>query len=91
MEVREAEGVVVTEEMGVVTVAMVVVLVVMAGVMVVMVVTGVDWAVEEKCVFRSRCNQCPEGRLSTPNQGRRHHIHHCCRMRSSSQRYSSSH
>ena len=91
MEVREAEGVVVTEEMGVVTVAMVVVLVVMAGVMVVMVVMGVDWAVEEKCVARSRCNQCPERRLSTPNQGRRRHIHHCCRMRSSSQRYSSSH
>ena len=82
---------VVTEVMGVMTVVLVVVLAVMAGAMVVMVVTGVNWAVEEKCVFRSRCNQCPEGRLSTPNQGRRRHIHHCRRMRSSSQRYSSSH
>ena len=84
---------VVTEVMGVVMVVMVVVLAVMAGAMVVMVemvVMGVV-RVEQSCVARSRCNQCPEGRLSTPNQGHRRHIHHCCRMRSSSQRYSSSH
>ncbi len=79
MEVREAEGVVVTEVMGVAMVVMVVVLVVMAGamvVMVVMVVMGVV-RVEQSCVARSRCNLSPEGRMSTPNQGHRRHRRRC--------------
>ena len=70
---------VVTEVMGVVMVVLVVVLAVMAGAMVVMVemvVMGVV-RVEQSCVARSRCNQCPEGRMSTPNQGHRLHRRRC--------------
>ena len=83
MEVREAEGVAVTEVMGVVRVVVgvvVVVLVVTAEAMVVMVVMRVT-------VARSRCNRWPEGSLCTPNQGRRPHRGRCwrsCQMRSSS-------
>jgi hypothetical protein len=29
------------------------------------------------CVARSRCNQCPERRMSTPNQGHRRHRRRC--------------
>ena len=54
----------------VVVVVVVVVLVVTAEAMVVMVVMRVT-------VARSRCNRCPERRLSTPNQGRRPHRRRC--------------
>ncbi len=70
---REAEGVAV---MVVVMVVVVVSLVVMVGEMVVVVVM----VVVQSCVARSRCNQYPERRLSTPNQGRRPHRRCCGRL-----------
>ncbi len=73
MAVREAEGVAV---MGVVMVVVVVSLVVMVGEMVVVAVMGVV-RVEQSCVARSRCNLCPERRMSTPNQGHRRHRRRC--------------
>ena len=33
--------------------------------------------VEQSCVARSRCNLCPERRMSTPNQGHRRHRRRC--------------
>jgi hypothetical protein len=35
---------------------------------------------------RSRCNRCPERRLSTQNQGRRPHRRRCCLLSSNSHR-----
>ncbi len=67
---REAEGVAV---MVVVMVVVVVSLLVMVGEMVMVAVM----VVVQSCVARSRCNQFPEGRMSTPNQGRRPHRRGC--------------